>query len=101
MDTALFHVLWPYILQLGGVVFAGFVAKKLHTAADHSRAQAIATIAKDIAGAVYANNPTLTWVQLLQQVVNQLADQQLTNNADVLARVASTALLSVGAGPKK
>lgn len=93
----LFHLVWPYVLQLGGVAFAAFLAKKVHTATDSQRAQAIATIAKDIAAAVYTNNPSLTWLDLVKQVVEQLAAQTgLTENPLVLQRAATGALMSLG-----
>jgi len=89
----LFHLVWPYVLQLSGVAFAAFLAKKVHNATDSVRAQAIARIAKDIAATVYANNPSLVWIDLVNQVVKQLADATgLTDNAQVLTRAANGAV---------
>lgn len=102
--AALFHLVWPYVLQLGGVVFAAFVAKKVHNTADSARAQQLAAVAKDVAAAIYANNPTLPWVDLMKQVVDTLAGTatpNITDNRSVLERAAAGALAAVGALPKK
>lgn len=100
----LFHLIWPYALQLGGIAFAGWLGKHVKNNSDAARANAIALVAKDVAAQVYANNPSLSWLDLVKQVADQLAGEttpNFTSNRDVLERAAAGGLMAVGAGPKK
>lgn len=96
-----FQVMWPYALQLGAAAFAVFLGKHLKTSADSARAQALATIARDVAAAVIANNPKLGYLQYVQDVVQALAATTgiPTTNTDVLKRAAIGALSGLGVRP--
>ena len=99
--AAVLHIVWPYVLQLGGVLFLGWLGKHVKNTSDSARAQALAVIAKDVTAAVIANNPKLSWLEYVKQVVNTLASTTgipTTNNA-VLERAAIGALTQAGLKP--
>jgi hypothetical protein len=93
------NVLLPYITPILVGFFGAWLRPHIKDQADAARAAAIAQIAKDVATAVYANNPTMPWVGLVSQVVTQLADAAPTTNQDAIRRAATSALIAAGAKP--
>jgi hypothetical protein len=94
---ALFHVVWPYALQLGAAAFAVWFGKHVKNGADAQRALALAQIAKDVARAVLAKNPNLPWLSLVKDVVDTLATVAGVTNTAALERAAISALTELGA----
>ena len=91
-------VLTPFLPLLNAAV--GLVlAKAISTPKSHERAMEIAKIADDVVGLVLAENPTWKYAQALDWVRQRLADAGLTNNAEIIKRVAVAALARAGLKP--
>jgi len=94
------NTLLPFLLPVIVGFFGAWLHPHVKTQTDAARASAIAQIAKDVAAAAFANNPSLPWLQLVQQVVSAMADAVPTTNPEIIKRAAVSALLAAGAKPQ-
>jgi len=91
-------ILLPYLPLLNAAV-GMLIAKVISDPKSHERALAIGKIADDVVSMVLAENPTWKYAQVLQWVKDRIRDAGLTNNADVINRVAIAALSRAGLKP--
>ena len=77
----------------------GWIAHRFSSPSDHQRAALLAQIAADAAAAVYANNPTNAYAEMLRDVVARISSAAgvPTTNATAIENAAAGALVRLGA----
>jgi hypothetical protein len=91
--TQLFTVMVPtFALGIGA-----WIAKSLHTTAQHNAAALLSRIAQEAAALVVLNNPSSSAAMLLQATVSQIsgASGLPTSNPEAITRAAAAALAAV------
>jgi 3-oxoacyl-[acyl-carrier-protein] synthase III len=97
------HLPWDLIgngLMTVGLVIGALIAKRIHTPADHARAELLAIIADGAAALVVNLNQKAPWSVLLKAVVQAIesAAGLPTSNAAAIERAAAAALAKLGKG---
>lgn len=88
------------ILNLLSPVIGLLLLKQIRTPRDHQRAALLAQLASDIADVLILERKGATFADLLKWLVAQLREHGVTQNDEVLNRVAKAALKRAGVEPR-